>query len=157
MILGDWSSDVCSSDLFKGCGALQHAHYESFHLSVSGLKNSCMGSHWNITHHTAHREIQFAGHVEGLPMFHPFGTITKHSFGLADGGGIKTSHICVYSREGTGHTEEGDKHKYTGLLTTALPLRTYILPVAEPAFPLAEPCTLPALGTVLALLLWQIL
>ena len=51
----------------------------------------------------------------------------------------------------------GRQIKYTGLLTTALPLRTYTLPVAEPAFPLAEPCALPTLGTVLALLLWQML
>ena len=109
-----------------------------------------MGSHWNITHHTAHHEIHFAGHVEGPPMFHPFGTINKHRSSLADGGGIKTSHIHVYSREGTGHTEEGDEFKYTGLLTTALPLRTYTLPVAEPPFPLAEPCTLPTLGAALA-------
>ena len=29
-------------------------------------------------------------------MFHPFGTITKHRSGLANGGGIKTSHIHVY-------------------------------------------------------------
>ena len=113
-----------------------------------------MGSHWNITHHTAHREIRFAGHVEGLPMFHPFGMIIKHRFGPVDGGGIEASHIRVYLREGTSHTEEGDEYKYTGLLTTALPLRTYTLPVAEPAFPLAEPCTLPTLGAVLALLLW---
>ena len=90
-------------------------------------------------------------------MFHPFGTITKHRSGLADGGGIKTSHICVYSREGTGHTEEGDEYRYTGLLTKALPLRTYTLPVAEPAFPLAEPCGLSTLGAVLALLLWRTL
>ena len=26
-------------------------------------------------------------------MFHPFGTITKHRFGPANSGGIKTSHI----------------------------------------------------------------
>ena len=90
-------------------------------------------------------------------MFHPFETITKHRSGPADGGGIKTSHICVYSREGTGHREEGDEYRYTGLLTTALPLRIYTLPVAEPAFPLAEPCALPTLGAVLALLLWRTL
>ena len=116
-----------------------------------------MGSHWNIIHHTAHREIRFAGHVEGPPMFHLFGTITKHWSGPAEGGGIKASHIRVYSKEGTGHTEEGDEYKYTGLLTTALPLRTYTLPVAEPAFPLAEPCALPTLGAALALLLWRTL
>ena len=91
-----------------------------------------MGSHWNITHHTAHRKICFTGHVEGPPMFHPFETITKHWSGLADGGGIKALHIRVYLREGTSHTEEGDEYKYTVLLTTALPLRTYTLPVAEP-------------------------
>ena len=90
-------------------------------------------------------------------MFHPFETITKHRSGLADGGGIKTSHIRVYSREGTGHTEEGDEYKYTRILTTALPLRTYTLPVAEPTFPLAEPYTLSTLGAAFALLLWQTL
>ena len=122
-----------------------------------------MGSHWNITRHTAHHKTCFAGHVEGPPMFHPFGTITKHWSSLADGVGIRTSHICVYSREGTGHmqgtgyTVEGDEYKYTGLLTTALPLRTYTLPVAELTFPLAELCALPTLGAVLALLLWRML
>ena len=70
-------------------------------------------------------------------MFHPFGTITKHWSGLADGEGIKASHIRVYLREGTSHTEKEDEYKYTVLLTTALPLRTYTLPVAEPTFPLA--------------------
>ena len=87
-------------------------------------------------------------------MFHPFGTITKHWSGLADGEGIKASHIRVYLREGTSHTEKEDEYKYTVLLTTALPLRTYTLPVAELAFPLAEPCALSTLGAALALLLW---
>ena len=122
-----------------------------------------MGSHWNITRHTAHHKTCFTGHVKGLPMIHPFGTITKYWSGLADGVGIRTLHIRVYLREGTGHTqgtghtEEGDEYKYTGLLTTALPLRSYTLPVAEPTFPLAEPCALPTFGAALALLLWQTL
>ena len=94
---------------------------------------------------------------KGRQCFTPLGQLPSTGSGPADGGGIKTSHICVYSREGTGHTEEGDEYRYTGLLTTALPLRTYTLPVAEPAFPLAEPCALPTLGAALALLLWQTL